>query len=227
MEAAAEVVAAMMDADRESAGDVAEPEVVPSDQVEAAAQTEHEAEAPELNLDPELPPSIQALLADEPEDEEDDELVADAEPVEDEESDEYVDPEVVRLKTELAKERKRAEYERSLRVKSSRKEWSKEAEKYFPLADSASIDADSRRAFLRQAKEQHERQKNNPRLQAFLEAERIRVKNEATAAWGRPTAGPGAPPSEAGRKQSDIEAARKTGRLHKVIETMLKSEGME
>ena len=203
------------------------------EQPEEAAAPEaeaHEAEAEAVvNLDPELPEELANFLDEpdfEPTDEEVEAVVVEETNDDAEEWQEELDPEVAKLKKELAKERKRREHAEGLRLRSERSKWEKEAGRYFPLADLTAINATSRRGFLREAKKAHDTAK--PRVMGYLEAERKRLAEEARVnaqkAWGKPLAGPGAPPSDAKAKQDEIEKARSTGSLQRVIKTMLKNE---
>jgi hypothetical protein len=210
-----------------------EVDISPSSNTEAVAETPQETapEAPTINLDPPLPPDIlmDVDADDEPEEEPpawDDDHGARLAQVDSEDLDEYVDPQVAHLRAELKRAQKQAEYEKGLRLKSDRKKWEKEAAQFFPLADPSTIKAESRRAFRREAHAQHERMKNNPQFKAFLESERQRVRQEAEQAWGKPTAGPGAPPSEALLAENAIDEARKTGRLDKTIYAMFNRDGI-
>jgi hypothetical protein len=210
-----------------------ETDISPSSQTEAVAETPQETapEAPTINLDPPLPPDIlmDVDADDEPEDEPEawEDHGARLAQVDQDDPDEYVDPQVAHLRAELKRVQKQAEYEKGLRLKSDRKKWEKEAAQFFPLADPSTIKAESRRAFRREAHAQHERMKNNPQFKAFLEAERLRVRQEAAAAWGKPTSGPGAPPSEAAAAEDAINEARKTGRLDKTIYAMFNRDGIK
>ena len=194
--------------------------------VAEAQETEVEAA---VDLDPELPEELANFLDEpdfDPTDEEVEAVVVDEQNEEVEEWQEELDPEVAKLKKELARERKKREHAESLRLKSERSKWEKEAERYFPLADLTAVNATSRRGFLREAKKAHDTAK--PRVMGYLEAERKRIQEEARShaqqAWGKPMAGPGAPPSDAKAKQDDIEKARSTGSLQRVIKTMLKND---
>jgi hypothetical protein len=204
----------------------------PSSTAEAVAETPQET-ATEVDLDPELPPDI---LMDLQPDDDPDELGLDEEQpwqevpqqayVSDDE-DEYVAPEVAHLRAELKRANAKADYEKGLRLKSERKKWVAEAAKFFPLADPSTITSDSRRAFRREAQAQHERMKNNPQFQAFLENERQRVRREAEQAWGKPTSGPGAPPSDTARYEDEIQDAKRSGRLDKVILARMRAAGVD
>lgn len=181
-------------------------------------------EVPDFDFDPEIPDEITELLQP---DEEDFTVPV----VEVEESDEWTDPsEVAKLKARLAAAEKKAEYAEQLRLQASRPKWEKEAEKFFPLSDPASIEASSRKEFMRKAAAQHDAlkpaiQKFKAQQDAFLEKERERIKveleAEARQAWGRPLTGPGNVPLEATDKSAALAAARKTGNLEKVTAVLL------
>jgi hypothetical protein len=159
-------------------------------------QEEEEAVAlPEISW--EVPAELQELLEapDFDEEEEDDEPVAEVQT----EDYEYEDPEKARLARQLAKAQKQLQYEKTLKVKASRKNWEAEAQKYFQFSNPSSIEANSRRAFLKEAQRQHAAvAKVVKPVYDQLAAERARLKEEAKAearaeaeaAWGRPTTGP-------------------------------------
>jgi hypothetical protein len=217
-EAAAGVLEDLMGTDDEAEQDV------PSSTAEAVAPAAQET-APEVNLEPELPEDILADLQDDDEEDEEPE-----EPEEDyvaESDDEYTDPEVAKLRARVKSAEKKAEHERKLRLTSEKKKWAAEAAKFFPLADPSTITADSRRAFRREAQKQHERLKNNPQFKAFLDSERQKVRAEAQAAWGTPTAGPGVQASEVRAQQEGLEQAKRSGRLDKIIYERFKQAGVK
>jgi hypothetical protein len=115
------------------------------------------------------------------------------------------DPEKKELLKKLRAAEKKAQFFEEKRVESERGKWSEEAAKYFPYAAVDAIKATSRRAFLREAKAQHEARKTEveqveekvrPKLEAELrdrirkevEAEfRAAGKESAAQAWGSPT----------------------------------------
>lgn len=141
------------------------------------------------------------FLDDEPEPTYDEEDEQTFEPVnfEEPEEGEYVDPEVQKLKSQLKKMQAQVEHERGLRKASKEKDWKAEAQRRFPLCDSKTLTGDSRRALLRNAKEQHDRVYAivKPKMDELVAA-RGAVLNEAREegraaardAWGQPTAGP-------------------------------------
>ena len=109
------------------------------------------------------------------------------------------DEEKRQLKAQLVQAQKRLVWEQEQRTKAQEKDWRAEAGRRFPFSDPDSIKATSRRGFLRQAAEQHQRveKKVKPltdalealREQTIVEA-RAQAKQEAAAAFGRPTVGP-------------------------------------
>ena len=230
-QAAAAGILSDLDAEEAAAAEASPP----SSPVEPVAEaTPPQVTVPEVDLDPELPPDILMDLEPDSDDESDEPAYEDP-PwestvpkawQESESDDEYVDPQVAHLRAELAKEKKRAEYEKNLRLKGERKKWEAEAAKFFPLADPTTIKADSRRAFRREAQAQHTRMKDNPQFQRFLEAERARVRAEAQAAWGTPTSGPGAGTPDSKQFEDELREARRAGRLDKTIHALMKRDGV-
>lgn len=171
-----------------------------------AAPVEGEQPAPEAAPEPFALPSwdadttgIEDLLDEEDDPPLDDEPIYQApEPA----SDEWDDDEEKRaLKARLAKAERQIEWERNRAAKAAEKEWRAEAARRFPFSDPETIKATSRRGFLRDAAEQHQRvaKKIQPVLDA-LEATRtetvqeakLQARVEAAQQWGRPTAGPSA-----------------------------------
>lgn len=112
------------------------------------------------------------------------------------EDEEFEDP---RMAKKMKKLEKQLAWEREQRVKASRKAWAQEAQKYFQFSNPEVIQANSRRAFLKEAQKQHlavakvakplfdqlAAEKAVLREQALAEA-----KAEAEQRWGRPTSGP-------------------------------------
>ena len=113
--------------------------------------------------------------------------------------DEYEDPEKARLAKQLARAQKQLQWEKEQKVKASRKNWEAEAQKYFQFSNPSIIQANSRRAFLKEAQRQHEAVAKvaKPVFDQLAE-ERKRLKEQALAEaraeaeerWGRPIAGP-------------------------------------
>ena len=139
---------------------------------------------------------------------------------------EYEDPAVAELKRRLAAAEKKAAHFEGLRAQEGRKNWAKEAERRYPLATLDTITATSKRAFLRQAALSHNTnyQALKPHLDRLAEAQ-AKLKEQADAearagaieAWGRPLTGPGVVPVEASARQDELEAARATGQLSRVL----------
>lgn len=114
---------------------------------------------------------------------------------------EWDDPEKRALQARLAKAERQIEWERKQRAKVAEKEWRNEAGRRFPFADPETINATSRRGFLRQAAEQHQRvtRKIQPVLDALeqtrsetVQEAKLVARAEAAQQWGRPTTGPSA-----------------------------------
>lgn len=164
-----------------------------SEAVEESAEVTDEAEVtvedeelafPELAV--EVPQELLDELAEE------DEAPVTVEDDEDEE-DEFEDP---ASKAKIAKLEKQLAHEKALRAKEKRPEWAEEAKKFFPLSESVlkEIKADSRRSFLRQAKEAHDTllpfaKRFADQATAALERERSKAteaaKSAAAEAWGQ------------------------------------------
>lgn len=140
----------------------------------------------------------------------------------DEDEDDYVDPEVAALRKQLAQAQNALKFQTDLRVKEGRKNWEQEAKRRYPLAAVGSIEAASKRAFMRQAAHSHNAiyQVVKPELDRLKESEaslRTKIEAEVQAKWGKPTTGPGQVPIEAAEAQRELEAARATGDLTKVV----------
>lgn len=170
----------------------------------------------EFTLDPEVPEEIRALV-EEPdfEAEAEEEIEAEEEDwVEGEEQ--YVDPQLQEeRKKRIALEKKLA-YVEQQRVKDARKTWEQEAAKFYPLANVKKIDATSRRAFLRAAKQAHDDNKlfvlaaiedKKKELEAEREQIRAEVRAELEAAWGRPISGSSQVQAAAPDQQRKIDKA--------------------
>ncbi len=214
-------------ADLLGAGDAAEqllPDTEPveslipsSPEVPAAPAAGQEADTT-FSFDVEVPDELQDFL-DEPEfDDTDDTSV---EPAVALEEGEYEDPEVAALRKRAIAAEKKAEYEKNLRVKRERKAWEAEAAKFFPLSDPASIQADSRRGFLRAAKAQHEQMKPHAeRIRAQIEAE---ARAKAVEAWGKPQGGGPQVPSESVEQSRQVERGFEQRGLQGGIREMLRT----
>lgn len=142
---------------------------------------------------------------------------------------EYADPE--ELARELARTQRLLEHERKQRITVSRRAWEAEAKKFFPLADASAIQSDSRRGFLRAAKDQHTRNLTvlKPQLDAIA-AER-RANAEANAAreretqanqWGTPVTSAGGPPPST-TKDERLQAARSRRDLRGGVRALIES----
>lgn len=151
---------------------------------------------PEINW--EVPEELQELLEtpDFEEDEDDEEPLA---PAAEFEVDEYADPETAKLAKRLAKAEKQLQWEKQQKIKASQKLWQAEAAKYFQFSAPSTIQANSRRAFLKEAQRQHEAvAKVAKPIFDQLAAEKAKLKEQAIAEaraeaaemWGRPTTGP-------------------------------------
>jgi len=115
------------------------------------------------------------------------------------------DPEKKDILKRLYAAEKKAQFYEEKRAEEATKNWSQEAEKFFPYADVSKIKATSRRAFLRAAKAEHDSRKAEntalaeklrPKieseikadLRAQIEAEvRAELKEQTAQAWGSPT----------------------------------------
>lgn len=181
---------------------VSEPLIPQESVTEATDEVEQSQEEddglPEIQW--ETPDELKDLLDgpdlddDEPENEWENEGGRPEEPV-----DEYENPEAARLQKQLAKMQKQLDWERQKKVEIARKSWEGEAKKYFQFADPSTIDAKSRRAFLKAAQKQHETALKilKPHYER-LQAEREKLKEQALAEaraeaeqrWGAPTTGP-------------------------------------
>ena len=165
-----------------------------TDEVE---QSQEDEGLPEITWD--TPEELKELLeAPDFEDEDDDEPVL-APAAEQEDEDEYDDPRVAQLRKQNEKLQKKLAWAEEQKAKASQKSWADEARKYFQFANPDTIQAKSRRAFLKEAQRQHEAvaQVAKP-LYEQLAAEKARLKEEALAEaraeaekrWGAPTTGP-------------------------------------
>lgn len=193
----------------------------PSSPQAVAPPVAHEAEPPEdefLLGEPE-PEDADWLEPDEDDDE--DVMRFDRrvdEERDDEEPNEFEDPEVTALRRQLAAERKKSAHYEGKAAKASRAGWAKEAQKYYPLADASKIAATSRRAFMRDAKAEHDRL--TPTFKRFQDAERARLRDQAAKDWGPPVGGGRVPAAGAAQEQR-VDNAMRTGNLRRVFREML------
>lgn len=231
-EAALEAVHGMIAAEGSVEASESEQDEASGDEASAATEDESQEAEQEFTLDPEVPEEIQSLV-DEPDFEvEAEEEVSAANEDWDDAEGEYVDPQLLEeRKKRIAAEKKAAHYEQ-LRVRDARKEWEQEAAKYYPLANAKKIEATSRRAFLRQAKQAHE--ENKPFVLAAIEKqkgelaaerERIReeVKAELEAAWGKPISGSAQVAATIPEKEEKVEKAFRRN-FHQGVREMLRQE---
>lgn len=111
------------------------------------------------------------------------------------------------VRARLVKAERRAEYERSQRITSSRRLWETEATQHFPYSNPAEIKAESRTQFLTEAKRQDTAfranaapllEKLRTQMDARVAKEVARIQAEKDAGWGTPTVGSGvtAPPGQ-------------------------------
>lgn len=197
-----------------------------SGQEAVVAQEVEQGTTPVPNFEPEVPQDIFDEL-DEPD------FTAEAEAeVNDDEDLSYEDGDTEERKRRIAAEKRTAWLEGRL-ADQNRSKWEAEAKKYFPLSEHAlkSIKADSRRAFLREARAAHDsvvpyvrplvEQLAKATEQTKAEA-RLEGRQEAANAWGAPTTGPGQVPVQAGQRNDELAEARKSGNLAKIITVMRK-----
>ena len=144
----------------------------------------------------------------------------------------YEDGDTEERKARIAAEKRVAWLEGRI-VDQNRAKWEAESIKYFPLSEHKikDIKADSRRAFMREAKAAHEAvlpyvkplidqltaAKDAAKAEGALEG-----RQEAANAWGTPTVGPGSVPVLAGAQNHELNEARKSGKLENVIRVMRK-----
>lgn len=190
---------------------------------------EGEEQTPEVvdEFDMELPADLAAEIEATPDFESEPEPEASFE--EEEEPDEYEDPAVAEVKSQLRKTQKQLAWEKEQRLKQSRKQWVDKDGKYFPLADVKGIadKAQSRREFARLAKEENDRIKALPGVKKLLAAKAgasgAAEQAEQAEAWGTPATGSGLVPSEAAEAQAQIDKARATKGFRGAVTEMLKT----
>lgn len=154
------------------------------------------------------------------------------------ENEDYTDPETAK---EMLKLQKRNEWLEQQVIRASKPKWVAEARKMFPdLAKYApgeieKIAATSRRGFAREAANLNTRfaavakplideltaQKNVVFAQARDEG-----KAESQASWGTPTVGPPVTAVQLASGDAELNSARKSKQLHKVINIMFKQSGL-
>lgn len=182
------------------------------------------------NYTPEIPEDLLAEL-DEPDFEA--EAAMEAEPAEGEEY-LYDEGDSEERKLRIAAEKRAAWLEGRLQEQ-NRGKWEAEAKKFFPLSEHAlpNVKADSRRAFLREAKKAHEAvlpyvkpliDKLSATVEQAQEKGLADGKQAAKEAWGTPTTGPGVVPVKTSADQAELEEARKTRNLSKIIGVLMKQD---
>lgn len=147
--------------------------------------------------------------------------------------DDEIDPEVAKQLRKLEKER---DHYKQLRLREGAKTWSQEATKFFPLSEPflSTIKADSRRAYLKEAKSYHEalkpvvEEKVLKPARAAMEAERVKMREEekeaARKTWGQgapPPSGETQTPSEQAAIQERVTKARRTGEFSDIVKAMI------
>lgn len=211
---------------------------VVDDTVEAAEEV---APAPSFEYDPEVPEDILAELNEaEIDDEVEREIAARPAPAGEEDLAYYAegyaegeDQDAMRLRIKL---RKRNEYLEAQLAKTKSVTWKAEALKYFPLSKHAvdDINATSRRAFLKQAKAEHERilphvQSVLSEAKGFVDAEKAAARAEgktaAAEAYGKALSGPDVNEIDQAAANSNLTLARdeakKTGSLVNVFKRLM------
>lgn len=188
------------------------------------AAPEAQVAEPEVDFNPELPEDLLEFL-EEPDDEEDEVQVG---TIETDDEEVYLDPE--ELARQNAKLKKKIEWEQKKALSASRKAWAAEAQKYAPLSRPETITATSRRAFLREAKAQHDQnyklvapivdQYRKKEENIRVEVER-QVRAELEQAWGRPTVGAAGAPSLASQKADDLQKARNSRNLTGAVKALI------
>lgn len=185
---------------------------LPGEQPQAVQETAtEESSLPSFEADTK---GIEDLLVEE-ETEDVDEDVQPPEPADEAEDDYEADPEIAKLKKQLAAKDKRLEWSEGQRIKASAKGWREEAKRRFPLAPVDEIEATSRRALLKAANKQHDSvyRALEPYLGALRTAQeavatetRVEARAEAERAWGRPSDGVKQPMIEVGQRQAEEQA---------------------
>ena len=197
-----------------------------SGQEAVVAQVVEQVATPVPTYEPEVPQDILDELS-EPD------FTAEAEVEVNEDEDlSFEDGDTEERKARIAAEKRVAWLEGRI-VDQNRAKWEAESIKYFPLSEHKikEIKADSRRAFLREAQKAHDAvlpyvKPLVDQLTAAREAAKAEGTQEgrveAANAWGSPTVGPGSVPVLAGAQNHELNEARKSGNLAKVISVMRK-----
>jgi hypothetical protein len=183
-----------------------------------SSESEAEAEAEDEEI-PELPEDLAREL--EVDFEEDDVETSPASEAQETVEDEpWLDDETKELRAKLAAVEKKNQFLEKQRLEVDSAKWHGEAFKYFPYADYTTINATSKRSYLRQAKASHEKVMphilaEREKYNAKLEEEKARIaeeyKAEAANAWGVPAvqanSGTGAPAPRKRLTRSNANAA--------------------
>lgn len=148
-----------------------------------------------------------------------------------EEFDELPDPKIL---ARLKKAEKEAQFYKELRIKAAAKDWRAEAEKFYPLSTPFldSIKAESRRSFLKQARQYHsamrpyvEEKVLKPAKEAVERARQEAIeeaRKEAEKRWGPPTVEAPEVSSDVDATREAVEKARQRGELSDVILAMMR-----
>jgi hypothetical protein len=203
----------------------AEETVVPQDPPEGeAAQETEEEEILFPSFDIELPEDLEEELTAPTLEEAEQEI-------ENQPEYEDLDEDGRRLLARALHAEREAAFYRDQRVKSDKSKWVEEAKKFMPLSQPFldDIKADSRRAFLREAKKYHEAvlplvKPITDQAKATIEAEKEKARAEARAeaekAWGQLPKDDG-PPTEAMITQDQLDRNRSRGDLSSTIRAMI------
>ncbi len=228
-----------MDRDEQAAADAARELLAESSDIEAeetpsgpespvAQEDEQETEETVEVFDVEAPEDLLQEL-DMPEFEEE------PEEVEDEAEYLYDDPDA--LKRKLDAEKKKTAYLEGLRAQDNKRAWKAEALKFFPLAEYAldDIEAKSRRAYLREARKAHDAIKptvskvveNAKKMVEKAKADALtEAREQAAAAWGVPTTGPGVVPGDATQQVEKEKAIFEKRGLAGVMREMIEKDSI-
>lgn len=227
-EDAQEFIAEVNEEAAEERGEEIAPEPTAGEQVIEGAEEEMEEKLREV-------PSYAEVSEEELAEFDEDEVLSEAPvEIEDEEEDLYAEEEeedVQALKRRLHKAEKTVRYQKELRAKSERSRWEKEAGEKYPLANISGINVQSRNAFLKAAALSHNDvySRLKPHLEELdelrsqiTEQAKKEGRQAAAEAWGKPTSGPTVAEVNLGASDAELDAARKTGNLEKVLKVMRK-----
>lgn len=203
-------------------GTPAAAEETPNSPTDAAADEPQDAAFELPNLNPSLPDDLVEFL-DEPDF--DDEVTTSSV-----DEDEFVDPE--ELARQNAKLKKQLEYVERQKLEATQKAWSEEAKKIAPLSRPETIKANSRRAFLREARKQHEQNFEllAPHIEAYKNAReslkssiQAEIRAELSEAWGKPNlgGGPSGAPLESVEAADKLDRARNSRNMTNVVKALM------